>query len=684
MSLISIKIQNLLSFDEIHIKKFEDINCIIGRNNIGKSNLLKLIKYFYQKLDNEKVLPPELRSRYSSCGIISIEYDLSYLMRIITADKNTHISYFQKLKNKFRKYSANNTLTLELYINTDDSIKWNIEDRELRVFILDIFPFFDIPSRYIEPKDWSKLWYLVSRLKPFNPHNVKADKVKDFFDAEVNDSSYKTYSNYVETIEKYLEIDGYKHSDKVLNFVKSGLKGDSFLIDSKKLETQSDGTNTYKFLESFLTLMIALTRRSYISPIVFIDEPEIGFHPKRSEEFIESLSEIFKEYNYKRPYPNILLTTHSPNIVKQVIKLFKSNHQVLHFYKNKKESSVVNTMNSRFDDDRFLNIFGDNEARLFFSRFILFVEGETELELFGNQKLKEWFPVLKKIDVYKSSSNVLGENLNPSYNNTSISYLYLFDADKIYSFKRAGSQREIILQNKNKFLYSLPNGKDSSNEKFKEESKPIRYGHSRFLKRYNEDLKVIESIHGKKYDFNNFGFTIEDITFQENMEALKRYLRLHRVFVVNTTIEETLINIDSSSLFFEWLKLQYSILAKNFLYSKKLNSRKYITKAILISYLRIVFEGKFETQIDYKTLINSKNNFKSKFLLKTINKYINKQDKTSGWTTKFLNFAINDIESKLVCEDLKEREKEFRKIFQQNFGELFDIIKLIEKSLADR
>ena len=72
MSLKSIKIQNLLSFEELHIKKFEDVNCIIGRNNVGKSNLLKLINYFYQKLDNEKVLPPELKSRYSSCGIISI------------------------------------------------------------------------------------------------------------------------------------------------------------------------------------------------------------------------------------------------------------------------------------------------------------------------------------------------------------------------------------------------------------------------------------------------------------------------------------------------------------------------------------------------------------------------------------------------------------------------------------
>lgn len=685
MSLKSIKIQNLLSFDEFYISKFENINCIIGRNNVGKSNLLKLIKYFYQKLEGEKVLTPELNNKYSSFGSISLSYDLSYLMRIIAADKNSHINYFQKLKKKFRNYAEDNILTLELYINSDDSLKWSIEDRELRVFLLDIFPFFDIPSRYIEPKDWSKLWYLISRLKPFNPHSVKTDSIKDFFDSEVYfDKTYKTYSRYVETIEKYLEIDGYKHSDKVLNFVKSGLKGDSFLIDSKNLKTESDGTNTYKFLESFLTLMIALTRRSYISPIVYIDEPELGFHPKRSEEFIESLYDVFEEYNYKRPYPNILLATHSPNIVKQIIKLFKTNHQVLHFSKNKKEKSVINTMNSRFTDDRFLNIFGDNEARLFFSRFILFVEGETELEIFGNQKLKQYFPVLKKIDVYKSSSNVLGTNLNPSFNNSSIPYLYLFDADKIYNFKRVGDKREIILQNKNKYLYFLPSGKDDSNENFRKESKPIRFGHSVFLKKYNDDLNVIESFHGKQYNLNTLSFAIDDPNFQENVKVLKRYLILHRVFIVNSTIEECLISDDSSSLFFEWLKIEYFILVKSFLYSKKLNQRKYLTEEVLISYFRVLFEGKFETQIDYKKLIDSNNNFKSKFLLKTLNKYINKQDKTSGWTTKFLNYSLSEIENKLTKKDVQERKKEFRDLFQQNFGELFDIIKYIEKSLSDR
>ncbi|RBQ29235.1 retron Eco8 family effector endonuclease [Aliarcobacter vitoriensis] len=686
MPIKSIKIKNILSFEDLYVDRFEEINCIIGRNNVGKSNLLKVIRYFYQKLTNERVLPLELNSNYSSFGMISIEYDTSFLSRVVSATKNINIGYFQKIKEKLIKYSEDDILILELFINSDDSIRWNIEDKELRNIIVDIFPFFDLPSRYIEPKDWSKLWHLISRLKPFNPHKIKIDRVKEFFDTEINSNqNYKTYSNYIGDIEKYLEIDRYKHSDKVLNFVKSGLRGERFLIDSKSIDTQSDGTNTYKFLEAFLSLMIVLTKKSYISPIVYIDEPEIGFHPKRSEEFIEKIYDLFSIHTYNRPYPNIFIATHSPSIVKQVIKLFKDKHQILHFSKDKKEHTMINKMNSKFEDERFLNIFGDNEARLFFSRFILFVEGETELEIFANQKLKEFFPVLKRIDVYKSSSNVLSSSLNPSYNNSSIPYLYLYDADKIYNFKRDGKKRGIILQNKNKFLYTLPDSKDCSIEQFRKESKAIRYGHSiNLLKKYNKYLNTIELFHGKKYNFNNFYFSISDINFHDNVKAIKKYLILHRVFFVNTTIEGSLINNHSSSLFFEWIKLEYSILPKSFLYLKTLKNRRYITDELLVLYFRILFDGKFETQIDYKILINSKTNFKAKFLLKSLNKYISKQNKTSGWTTKFLNYSLNTIEKECKKNDSKEKDEEFRNIFKQKFGELFDIITLVEKSLSDR
>ncbi|EHQ9600984.1 AAA family ATPase, partial [Salmonella enterica] len=87
MGIKSIKIKNLLSYDEIDISDIKDINCIIGRNNTGKSNLLKLIRFFYTKLERRDALPPKLNNNYSSYGEISIEYDITRISKIVRGHK---------------------------------------------------------------------------------------------------------------------------------------------------------------------------------------------------------------------------------------------------------------------------------------------------------------------------------------------------------------------------------------------------------------------------------------------------------------------------------------------------------------------------------------------------------------------------------------------------------------------
>lgn len=61
------------------------------------------------------------------------------------------------------------------------------------------------------------------------------------------------------------------------------------------------------------------------------------------------------------------MSTHSPNILKAIIRLFKDEreHNIFHFTLNEKRITHVSLLNSRFKDKRFLNIFSDNEARLF-------------------------------------------------------------------------------------------------------------------------------------------------------------------------------------------------------------------------------------------------------------------------------------------------------------------------------
>ncbi len=778
MSIKSIKIKNLLSFDELIIHNIEDINCIVGKNNTGKSNLLKLIRFFYNKLENKRELPPALNSNYSSCGSITIVFDTSRMYRIVTSQTNKGKSdFFKHIYNTLFKEGQKESYELSLQINSNDSIHWSKSNQDLLYIISYLYPFFEVETRHINLYDWDKLWLIVSRLKSFNIKNIKDNEIVDFFDEKISLDS-NAYKEYISTIQNITKTGQYSYREKVLNFVKAGLKGQTFLINDKSLETQSDGTNSHKFIEIALELLISLSRRDYISPTVYIDEPEIGLHPKKSEELIYKLYNVYNSYEktteerekgkYKTPYPKIIFSTHSPNIVKEVIKLFDTKQQILHFSKNDKDITRVQKMNSIYKDKRFLNIFSDNEARLFFSSFILFVEGETELEIFGNKKLMQKFPILKKIDIYKSSSNVLGANVNPNHVNSAIPYLFLFDADKIYSFQTDDldkTKKRIKLENKNEKLYILPDGKKEENIEFEKLISKYQLGFNKKFKNKVNILRNIQNIFKETYTFNSKNFSInESNKYIEQLNYLKIYLNQKNVFFVHTTIEESLIHKKNENLFFEWLEIYYNLNIEDFLYNKRevayktssykrrtsigkisYYKRKTLNKTIiykklkypievlnfLIEYLRVFyFGGRFELltnnindksyefresfkkkQINefkkmkisiykkIKTFGLDKENQKKQLetifdayinLSDTNNKEINdainqfplsKQNKTSGWTTNFLNFSIDKIENDIKETNIKKRDEEFRKIFRNNFEELYDIITIIEKKL---
>lgn len=700
----SIKIKNLLSFNELFINDLKDVNCIVGINNTGKSNLLKLLKYFYNRLENIKELPPSLNSKYSAFGTITITFNLTRIKQIVEADSKIKKAYFKYIYNvlfkdreelNFFSDLANNrindsTLDLTLTIFSNDSVEWSIKDKKVLELISYLYPFFHIETRHIDLYDWNKIWNLISRLKSFNLDNFDKEKIITFFDKQIDgeeSNGSNGYREYINKIERITNIGRYSYREKVLNYIKVGLTGQTFTIDNKDLSIQSDGTNSHKFIELFLDLLISLTRREYISPTVYIDEPEIGLHPKKNEELIYNLFDIYNSFKkttnirergkYKTPYPTIIFSTHSPNIVKQIIKLFDTNQQILHFSKNKSDHTIVQKMNSHYDDKRFLPIFSDNEARLFFSNFILFVEGETELEIFNNKSLMNKFSILKKIDIYKSSSNVFSANINPASANTSIPYLFLFDADKIFSFQNINTSNctlALQLLNKNDTLYNLPNNKPESKKIFENDIKKYSKGHNDKYRNLLKNLKEVMEIKDQIFTYNKLSYKInEQRVYLKCLQILRKYLVEHNVFFVNSTIEEILINKKSSELFISWLIKEYQIDTSHLynirnveytlsFYKQRIgighiiycNPRKKIKKSIeykhlkypidlFVDYIRVYFfNGKFETLIsgtkgfdsENKSLINEYHNLKNQ---------LNKQIENYGNVTGAQKIKINTI-----------------------------------------
>jgi AAA15 family ATPase/GTPase len=743
----SIRIKNLLSFDDFFIEDIKDINCIVGRNNSGKTNLLKLIDYFYIKLNDEQVVSPELFSNYSSIGQITLTFDTTRVKHVVSSKKNR--SDYQKYiykslfksdhldslgymvrKSRIKKDCYDYSITLT--VNKSGATYWSDTDPNVRKIIKRIFPFYSVDTRRLDLYDWSKLWSIVSELKFLHTTNLNKDEHIEYINSKISSKS-DSYKDYVEKISSITKTSPYDYPELILNYIKVGLDGHTFNVDGNQLDSQSDGTNSHKYLELFLSLMIALTRREYIHPTVYVDEPEIGLHPKRNEELIQNLFNIYDSYKnrtnkselgkYLTPNPTILFSTHSPNIVKMVIKLFSGTdeHKIIQFTK-RNDSTSVKTINSHYSDKRFLNVFSDNEARLFFSEYILFVEGETELEIFGNLKLNERFKFLRNIDVYRTNEVML-KAINPTNSKLSIPYLILYDADKMISISPNDGAITFLAKEVN--LFDI---RDSL--RF-----PI-WGSINYKSK--NSLNWLLERHEKKQDLLNSNARFKSFKYQDFIKRINKLTVRHsRKYVTSTTIEGSIINEKSLNLFIMWIVSEFrnntfiggkgdsekrtngllkafnknnnvksaylGVFGQPRYYGKLPNTlvrfskrikRLYIRTIIeeikgdryssedLVIIFRLIFEGKTDTLISCS---NKRYDQLSKTLRGSVDKFTDTYmknfpcsfSKTGGWVTSFLNFSFKYIER----EELKHEGKTFSSQFRYYFPEVYDIVEHVSKSI---
>jgi predicted ATP-dependent endonuclease of OLD family len=606
MTIHSIKIDNLLSFESLEIKDMKDVNCIVGRNNVGKSNLLKVIQFFYNKLEEKEQIPPKLHSNYSYKGSVSITFDTTRIFRI--SRRHPTDSYFSFIIRKlipihkrglflFHKYDDDRTtFTLSLNIYNDGSVKWSTKDRPARNLILYLYPFFHIEPRHMDLHEWDSLWDLIARLKSFNLSKIDNDLVIKFFDEAINAKGENSYSNYVEELNETFSTRKSTPKEKVLHYIKAGLNGYEFEINEKNLNSQSDGTNSFHFIKTFLKVLITVSRKEYITPFIFIDEPEIGLHPKMNEVLINN---IYSYYGYREgkedkvTRPKLFITTHSPNIVKEIIKKFRDKQLVFCFQKDNISSTSIHRLNSTYDNESFINIFSDNEARLFFSSFILFVEGETELEIFGNMKLSEHFPHLRNVDIYKSSSNVVGERINPSYSNSAIPYMFLFDSDKAWDLAGTPKKFKFNLKKNGNYFSLKKSALEMDYNKYKlgfnEKHRAIKRNISVLLKSIDKNLEV---------DLSRQQFK-KEAEFDLIFNSLKEYLLLKNCYINRTTFEGCLVQEQSAPIFYKWISLEYDIDMELLL--NKVMSSSVLSESMLINYMRVIFNGKTKILTDVKS-----------------------------------------------------------------------------------
>ena len=262
----------------------------------------------------------------------------------------------------------------------------------------------------------------------------------------------------------------------------------------------------------------------------------------------------------------------------------------------------------------------DDHINSYFSRGILFVEGETELELFSNPYIKILFPKLKEIDVFKAMSDEPILNImNPKLVNTHTPYMCLIDMDKAIRYDK--ERKKLFLKNE----YFPSNVKERFQYRNKHEFNEYLYAQRKRINAMSDKLHIHYYMPFQSCDDPNYHVFIS---------AVQQYLLAYNVFSFITTIEGALISKNAVDFSLEFLQKKKSERAFN-------EFKEYwdgLQRTDQSNVLRIVFNGKSDLLKTWKE-VSKKLDSDKKLILERV--MIG--GKTSGWVSEYLDAFFESL-----------------------------------------
>ena len=172
-------------------------------------------------------------------------------------------------------------------------------------------------------------------------------------------------------------------------------------------------------------------------------------------------------------------------------------------------------------------------------------------------------------------------------------------------------------------------------------------------------------------------------SFKSLFHGINRILADNNVYVLPTTFEGALINVSSSSLFFNWLRSEGHKGIDIVL--DEIAKRRMFSVDMLIQYLRIIFNGKTDSLVQKKN-INGKTHCgyeymcsrNSKKLYKKLDRVLkipdSKTSKATSWGSDYLTYAILEIEKEVKIKE----DKKFDELFHIYFPDLSVILSKLQ------
>lgn len=647
-----IVIENYKSIESLNIESGkEDIICLIGKNGSGKSNIFKAIKYFFDHINkpySEDQIIDNSNPYIQKCKI-SITFNLKILKEkskynFGLSQRFSEIeSYIESVTgiNKLLFTSKSYDIKLEMVQYKDGFIKWSIKNKKVCETIKFLFPIYYIDTRLLDIFTWEQLWQTISDLSAAMPQ--KSEKqCREIIDStfyEIYGEKYKTSKDRIEKVFKdnNISLDQYHFKSKYKNAFAMRFGGEQFLVDNLPLSYFSDGSNSYHYLVLLVSLIPQISDISCKYPIILLDEPEIGLHSKYITDFTNSISKNINKNTF------MLISTHSPKLLSDLIMLEKDFH--LYNIINSNSHSHLRKMNTAWlTESRHKPTVKETEC--FFYDYLVYVEGETEIQLFTHKKIRELFPKLGKIHFYSFDANHERlKTVNSKNLNLGVPYKLLVDMDQILNYSKKKNTFSFASVDLNP-LYNT----QKSNKQLFRYYKPQNVDNNAIFEKIKELLKNSFPGNDKNY--------INDSKFSLLMSQVQYFCLLNNTIVNWSTIEGELITYENIEKFIEYLetlKIKHKK-QHDFIVNQINDSRE---KAVLIL---CEYNGKTEffekgNTIDY-----------------TANKKIQSQvnSKVSGWVSSWINYYFEKHLEPL------ESEMEKRLLFKADFPGLFNTLQQLE------
>ena len=662
MTLKRIEIENFKSIKKADID-LSEMNLFIGGNGSGKSNVLDAVCYFYNNLTGAKISDNifDKNNHFSNEATITLTFDLSEFYKIAKAnmphvdeDKRSYVGYYSAILTLVSGTPSKH-ISLRMSQIKGKAIKWNFS-YENRQLINSLFPLFHIDSRTLDVTKWQSVWDILGELAKVS------NKEKKNLEAGIKSlllDSKNTISNKLNSIETIFENSDVNISKATpQNFAEKltqvFFSGDEIFQKGRNLEYYSTGTNSVKYIEVLLMAIDELSKKKLKSPIILMDEPEISLH----HQFIDELSTTLAHMSSRH---NTLIATHSSRLTKNIILGF--DDFMLYNIKLINKYSIITRMKKfiQYSPKSKYRV-TDDHINSYFSKAVIFVEGETELELFSNPYLKELFPALNKVDVFKAiSDKPVLSIMNPSSVGVNTPYIILIDMDKAVNFDTKRNQLRV----ESEYISG------DLKERFQYRSKK---DNAVYL--YHLYKRITAAANSLKIRYYTPFYSTKDDNYYDFLRAVKSYLISYNVFPFRTTVEGAFINKMSFDFTLQFLKERCSSADYNLL--KDALDTYYFNDQI--NFLRYIFKGKSDL-LQYKSINNF--TFEGKDVAQRIQGAVGK---ASGWISDYIDMFISEktgLGNKLSFKsfrtylEIKDNKNKIENEFKYSFPEMYSLITYI-------